>query len=98
MTGSPSASPAPTSASPPIFRWPRAAFAKDARAIAPNGKIWTKGDVGQALAGRGLLAICASSASAAAARRLSANRTAPASFSALDTELQALLRQSAAKG
>ena len=29
-------------------------LAKDARAIAPNGKIWTKGNIGQALAGREL--------------------------------------------
>ena len=73
-------------------------LAKDARAIAPNGKIWTKGNIGQALAGREL---------SRHLRELGVGGGGPPPFSksdrsrflsALDTELQALLRQSAAKG
>ena len=73
-------------------------LAKDARAIAPNGKVWTKGNIGQALAGREL---------SRHLRELGVGGGGPPPFSksdrsrflsALDTELQALLRQSAAKG
>ena len=49
-------------ASPAISRSPRAASRRMRAPLAPNGKIWTKDNIGNALAGREVRAICASSA------------------------------------
>src|ERR1700738_2997712 len=95
MTGSRSTSRPSTYASPPTFRWQHGASKKGARVVSPTGKQWTQANIGNALAGREV---------ARHLRELGTNTRGPAPLtkqdrsrflSALDTAVQAALREAA---
>ena len=92
-TGLPSASGLLTCASLPISRWHLVCLKKGARVVSPTGKQWTPANIGNAIAGREI---------ARHLRELGTNTRGPALLtkkdrsrflSALDTAVQAALRE-----